>query len=175
MQRATKLAHQLDAPMFTVVGHQVAEGFGQAKSVANLTRALEGVVPILEDAGKMLILEPFNPVDHQGHFLNGSADSLQICRSLGSPFIKINWDLYHMQLTEGNLVANMRDGMDQIGYVQIADVPGRHQPGTGELNYRFIFDALEDMKYTGPIGLECWPANNDEQLAIADIIAARGL
>ena len=77
-----------------------------------------------------------------------------------------------MQLTEGNIVANMRDGLDQIGYVQIADIPGRHQPGSGELNFPFIFVALEDMGYTGPIGLECWPEENDENKAIADIILA---
>jgi hydroxypyruvate isomerase len=172
MKQAVDIAQQLDAPMFTVVGHQVLDDFTQAQSVTNLARALERVVPILEDAGKTLILEPFNPVDHQGHFLNGSADALRICRSIDSPSVKINWDLYHMQLTEGNIVANLRAGMDQIGYVQVADIPGRHQPGSGELNYTFIFSALKDMGYTGPIGLECWPEENDEERAVADIIAA---
>lgn len=173
MRRAVALARQLDAPMFTVVGHQQLQGVSQAESVGNLTRALERVVPILEDGEKMLILEPFNRVDHQGHFLNGSADALRICRAIDSPFVKINWDLYHMQLTEGNLVANMRDGFDQIGYVQAADVPGRHQPGSGELNYQYIFSALREMGYGGPIGLECWPDQNGERQAIADIVALR--
>jgi len=173
MRRAVDLAYQLDAPMFTVVGHQTVQELSQAQSIANLTRALDGVVPILEDAGKMLILEPFNPVDHQGHFLNGSADALRICRSIDSPMVKINWDLYHMQLTEGNVVSGMRGGLDQIGYVQVADIPGRNQPGTGELNYRFIFSALQEMGYTGLIGLECWPADGNEEKAIADIVAAR--
>ena len=171
MQRAVDLAHQLNAPMFTVVGHEQVDGIGQADSVGNLTAALERVVPILEDAEKTLILEPFNPVDHLGFFLNGSADALKICREIDSPFVKINWDLYHMQLTEGNLVANMRDGIDQIAYVQVADVPGRHQPGTGELDYRFIFDAIREMGYAGPIGLECWPDERGEQQAISDLLA----
>ena len=87
--------------MFTVVGHEQVDGINQADSVGNLTAALESVVPILEDAGKTLILEPFNPVDHVGFFLNGSPDALKICREIDSPFVKINWDLYHMQLTEG--------------------------------------------------------------------------
>jgi len=173
IRHAVELAQQLDAPMFTVVGHQQLDGLGQEESVSNLTTALERVAPILENGEKMLILEPFNPVDHQGHFLNGSADALQICRNIDSPFVKINWDLYHMQLSEGNLVANMRDGMDQIGYVQVADVPGRHQPGSGELNYRFIFEALQQMGYKGPIGLECWPDKNGERQAIVDIVALR--
>ncbi len=173
MQLAVDLAHQLDAPMFTVVGHEQVDRIDQAASVTNLTAALERVVPILEDANKTLILEPFNPVDHLGFFLNGSADALRICREIDSPFVKINWDLYHMQLTEGNLVANMRDGIDQIGYVQVADVPGRHQPGTGELNYTFIFEAIRDMGYSGPIGLECWPDEKGEEQAIADLVALR--
>ncbi len=173
MRLAVELAHQLDAPMFTVVGHEHVEGIDQADSIARLTAALEKVVPILEDAEKTLILEPFNPVDHLGFFLNGSADAIRICREIDSPFVKINWDLYHMQLTEGNLVANMRDGIDQIGYVQVADVPGRHQPGTGELNYSFIFEAIRDMGYSGPIGLECWPDERGEAQAIADLVALR--
>jgi hydroxypyruvate isomerase len=173
MKRVTEIAYQLNAPMFTVVGHQTMKTIPQAESLANLSLALEKAVPILEDAKKMLILEPFNPVDHQGHFLNGSTDALQICREIDSPFIKINWDLYHMQLTEGNIVENLYAGIDQVGYIQVADVPGRHQPGSGELNYNFIFNAIEEIGYKGPIGLECWPENNDEKRAIADIIVQR--
>jgi hydroxypyruvate isomerase len=118
------------------------------------------------------ILEPFNPVDHAGHFLNGSRDALAVCRAVDSPAVKLNWDLYHMQLTEGNLIASLRDGIDQIGYVQIADVPGRHQPGTGEINYTQVFAALDDVGYGGPIGLECWPKNGNVEQAIADLVAA---
>ncbi len=170
MRRAVELAERLDAPMFTVVGHQQVRGRDQSDSVKQLAHALARVVPILESGRKTAILEPFNPVDHEGHFLNGSADALRICRDIDSPYVKINWDLYHMQLTEGNLVANLRDGIDQIGYVQIADVPGRHQPGTGELNYAFIFEALEEMGYKGHIGLECWPDENGEAAAIESLV-----
>jgi len=173
MKHVTEIAHQLNAPMFTVVGHQTLKTISQADSLANLSLALETAAPILEDAKKMLILEPFNPVDHQGHFLNGSADALQICREIDSPFIKINWDLYHMQLTEGNIVDNLYAGIDQVGYIQVADIPGRHQPGSGELNYNFIFNAIDAIGYKGPIGLECWPENNDENQAIEDIIKHR--
>lgn len=171
MNRAVELGALLDAPMFTVVGHQTIESISQSDSVRNLQAALESVVPILERGNRMAILEPFNPVDHEGHFLNGSADALAICREIDSPHVKINWDLYHMQLTEGNLVANMRDGIDQIGYVQIADVPGRHQPGSGELNYAFIFEALDEMGYKGHIGLECWPDESGEAGAIESLVA----
>ena len=166
MVRAVELAETLAAPMFTVVGHQQVDGIDHAGSLRNIRSALERVVPILERGDKTAILEPFNPVDHQGHVLNGSSDALAICREIASPHVKINWDLYHMQLTEGNLVAKLRDGIDQVGYVQVADVPGRHQPGSGELNYAFIFASLRQMGYEGPIGLECWPDDDGEQAAI---------
>ena len=171
MQTVVDVAEELDAPMFTIVGHQVVDGVDQAASVSNIERALTSVAPLLEAAGRTAILEPFNPVDHQGHFLNGSPDALAICRTIDSPAVKINWDLYHMQLTEGNLIASLRDGIDQVGYVQIADVPGRHQPGTGEINYTRVFAALDDMGYKGPVGLECWPQGGDAERAVADLVA----
>ncbi len=171
MKRSVEVAHELDAPMFTVVGHQSVNGVSHKDSIENIKQALMNVAPILEDAEKMLILEPFNPVDHQGHFLNGSKDALTICRTIDSPSIKINWDLYHMQLTEGNLIDELKSGMDQVGYIQIADVPGRNQPGTGELNYRFIFKEIKKMKYEGYIGLECWPKNKNQEQAIQDLLS----
>ena len=142
--RAIDTAITLGAPMFTVVGHQTTDKYSQKKSVKNYMDALASVKGILEESGKTMIIEPFNPVDHEGHFLNGSKDTVSICRAINSPNIKINWDLYHMQLTEGNLIDELKSGFDQVGYIQIADVPGRNQPGTGELNYNFIFKECID-------------------------------
>lgn len=171
IESAIEVAAVLDAPMFTIVGHQVVDGIDRDTSLGNIERALAGVAPLLEAAGKTAILEPFNPVDHPGHVLNGSGDALAICRAVDSPAVKLNWDLYHMQLTEGNLITSLEAGLDQVGYVQIADVPGRHQPGTGEINYTSVFRALDAMGYTGPIGLECWPEQGDEARAVRDLLA----
>lgn len=167
MRLAVELAHDLEAPMFTVVGHEQEDGVDQADCVDHLTAALESVVPILEDAGKTLILEPFNPVDHQGFFLNGSADALRICREIDSPHVKINWDLYHMQIEEGDLVGHLSEGIDQIGYVQLADHPGRNEPGTGEINYSRVLRELKRLRYDDFVGLECWPTD--------DVAAARAV
>jgi len=170
--RAIDTAITLGAPMFTVVGHQTIEKYSQKKSVKNYMDALASVRGILEESGKTMIIEPFNPVDHEGHFLNGSKDAVSICHRINSPNIKINWDLYHMQLTEGNLIDELKSGFDQVGYIQIADVPGRNQPGTGELNYNFIFKEIEKLKYDGHIGLECWPKGKDPEEAIRDLLAS---
>ncbi len=75
-----------------------------------------------------------------------------------------------MQLSEGNLIENLELGMDQVGYIQVADVPGRNQPGTGEINYKFVFDELKRMQYKGYIGLECWPTNKENIKAVADLL-----
>ena len=170
IEKAIDIAHLLNAPMFTVVGHQSINAINHQTSLKNMAQALNSVIPVLETSGKKIILEPFNPVDHEGHFLNGSVDALAICRSIASPNIKINWDLYHMQLSEGNLIENLELGMDQVGYIQVADVPGRNQPGTGEINYKFVFDELKRLQYKGYIGLECWPKNKENIKAVTDLL-----
>ena len=76
--------------------------------------------------------------------------------------VKINWDLYHMQISEGDLCGRLHDGFDQVGYIQVADHPGRHEPGTGEIYYPRVYDELRTLGYKGPIGLECSPANGEE-------------
>ena len=102
------------------------------------------MAPTLESTKVMAILEPMNGrVDHPGHCLYGSPDALKICREVDSPFVKLNWDLYHMQITEGDLCGRMRDGLDQIGYLQLADHPGRFEPEAGEVHYnRVLKEAL---------------------------------
>ena len=106
----------------------------------------------------MLILEPMNiRVDHKGHCLYGSPDAVRICREVNSPMVKINWDLYHMQLSEGDLCGRLKDGFDQVGYLQLADHPGRHEPGTGEIHYPRVLRQAYELGYRGYVGLECNP------------------
>ena len=100
IEKAIDIAHLLNAPMFTVVGHQSINGINHQTSLKNMVQALNSVIPVLETSGKKIILEPFNPVDHEGHFLNGSVDALAICRSIASPNIKINWNLSLIHISE---------------------------------------------------------------------------
>ncbi len=89
-----------------------------------------------------------------------------------SPHVKINWDLYHMQISEGDLCGHLREGKDQIGYVQLADHPGRREPGTGEINYQRVLREVKAIGYTDFVGVECSPkaSENDaaKALAVAD-------
>ncbi len=155
IKEAIGVAHKLGAKMMTVTGHRWVEGYTLEQQLANYTAALKRVAPLCEAADVMIIIEPFNPVDHGKNTLNGSQAAVLICREVNSPMIKINWDFYHMQLSEGALLTYLEKGYDQMGYLQLADTPGRFQPGTGELNYRNILKAVHEMGYRGYIGVEC--------------------
>jgi len=163
IKKSCEIAKRLNCKRMTVVGGNDQPNMTQEEMHQNIIDALNLVKPIVEKEGIMLILEPMNiRVDHKGHCLYGSGDAVRICREVDSPMIKINWDLYHMQISEGDLCGHLRDGFDQVGYIQVADHPGRHEPGTGEIFYPRVFEELKRLGYTGPIGLECSPATTEE-------------
>jgi len=125
------------------------------------------VAPLFEAAGVIACIEPFNPYNHPGYFLNGASDAVAIARAINSPNVKLNWDLFHMQRAEGNVVHQLREGIDQCALIQIADSPDRHEPGTGEMNYAYILNEAKRLGFSGPIGLECFPVQGTEKAALA--------
>lgn len=165
-------AKKLGCRAMTVVGGNDREGVSQEEMHEAIIVALRRAAPVAEEHDVMLILEPMNiRVDHAGHCLYGSPDAVRICREVGSPKVKINWDLYHMQISEGDLCGRLRDGFDQVGYLQLADHPGRHEPGTGEVHYNRVLKEAWDLGYRGFVGLECSPAAGEEK-ATARVKAA---
>ena len=163
---ACSIAKKLNCRKATVVGGNDRPGMTQEEMHRNITAGLKRVAPIAEDSGLMLILEPMNiRVDHKGHCLYGSPAAVKICREVNSPMVKINWDLYHMQLSEGDLCGHLKEGFDQVGYVQVADAPGRHEPGTGEISYARVLKEVADLGYRDFVGLECWPEKDPETAA----------
>ena len=171
IEEACLVAHRLSCKKMTVVAGNNQKGMTQQQMLAQVTKALKRVAPIVEKHKVMLILEPMNGrVDHPGHCLYGSPDAIKICRDVDSEFVKINWDLYHMQITEGDLCGRMRDGFDQIGYLQLADHPGRNEPGTGEIHYNRVLKEAHKLGYRGFVGLECRPKTTE--LAAAKAVAA---
>ncbi|MBB1078271.1 TIM barrel protein, partial [Rhodoferax sp. 4810] len=107
--------------------------------------------------GLRLLLEPINTKDIPGFFLCGTQQALDIISATGSDNIQLQYDIYHMQIMEGDLAATMEKNLSSIGHIQLADNPGRHEPGTGEINYPFLFAHLEKIGYTGWIGCEYIP------------------
>jgi hydroxypyruvate isomerase len=119
---------------------------------------LERVAEPAADAGVGLLLEPLNTaVDHPDSFLATTRTGLDIVESVGHPSVNLLYDVYHQQITEGDIIRTLRGALDRIGHVHVADVPGRHEPGTGELNYENVLAALVEAGYEGMVGCEFYP------------------
>ncbi|TFV59640.1 hydroxypyruvate isomerase [Mycobacterium sp. PS03-16] len=135
-------------------------------------RALERIGELGDAAGVTFCLENLNTiVDHPGVPLARAKDTLALVEGVGHPRVKMMLDLYHAQIGEGNLVELVRRCGDAIGEIQVADVPGRCEPGTGEIHYPAIAEALRAMDYRGTIGLEAW-ARGDSVAAVEAFRAA---
>lgn len=122
-----------------------------------LVENLRFAAPRLAQAGIRLLLEPVNTRDIPGFFVNRSAQAMGILEEAGSDNLYLQYDFYHTQVMEGDLVPTFRRLKDRIAHVQIADNPGRHEPGTGEINYAFVFDVLDAEGYDGWVGCEYKP------------------
>ena len=126
-------------------------------------RALDRLADLGERADVTFCLENLNTaVDHPGVPFARAADTLALVEAVGRPGLRMNLDLYHAQIGEGNLIELVRRAGPLIGEIQVADVPGRCEPGTGEINYPAIARALAGMGYGGTIGLEAWASGDDE-------------
>jgi len=121
--------------------------------VANLAYA----APRLADAGIKLLVEPINPFDIPGFFVSGPTQAIRILDRVGHDNVFLQYDFYHVQRVQGELVATFKALLPRIAHVQIADNPGRNEPGTGEINYPFIFAELERLGYDGWVGAEYKP------------------
>ncbi|MFC5405306.1 TIM barrel protein [Cohnella soli] len=121
-----------------------------------MVETLKRCAPLFEEAGIVLEVEPLNGlVDHAGHFLQRSDESVDVIDQVGSSNVKLVFDVYHQQITEGNVIRNATGYIDRINHYHIADNPGRKQPGTGELNYVNILRAIKATGFDGFVGLEC--------------------
>jgi hydroxypyruvate isomerase len=135
-------------------------GVSRETQMDNCVATLQAAVPLLEANRMTAIVELLNSnVDHPGYFLNTVEDGVEIVQRTGSPHVKLLLDIYHVQVMQGNLIQRIRDSFQEVGQYHFADVPGRHQPGTGEINFRNVFRAIYDLKYDGFITAEYHPTD----------------
>lgn len=137
-------------------------GVSEADLRRTLVENLRYAAKALADAGVLLVVEPVNTYDIPGFFLHHSWDGLAMIDEVGSSNLKLQYDIYHMQRMEGELANTMQANLARIGHLQLADNPGRHEPGTGEINYRFLFDFIDRLGYDGWIGCEYKPQGRTE-------------
>lgn len=109
-----------------------------------------------------LLIEPINPIDMPGYFLHNLHEAIEIIDEIALANVKLQYDFYHIQQIHGNLIRNFRSYFNKIGHIQIADTPGRGEPGTGEINYENIFKAIKAEGYKGHIGLEYTPSGRSK-------------
>jgi hydroxypyruvate isomerase len=157
-QESIKVAQKLNIPSLIITVGQERYDVTRYEQHANIVMNLKHVAPLFEDAGITLVVEPLNILtNHIGYFLASSYEAFEICNEVGSPQVKVLYDIYHQQITEGNLIPTIRKYFDLIGHFHVADVPGRNEPGTGEINYKNVFKAIESLGYDKCVGLEYSP------------------
>ncbi|MFC4810867.1 hydroxypyruvate isomerase family protein [Paenibacillus sp. GCM10023250] len=151
-------AERLDCAYLIATVGDAREGIPREDQHDSIVDGLKAAAPLLEEAGVTLVVEPLNElVDHRGYYLVRSEEAFAIIDKVGSPNVKVLYDVYHQQISEGNLIPTIRANIERIGYFHIADHPGRHEIGTGEIHYRNVLNAIRDAGYAGLIGLEYFP------------------
>jgi hydroxypyruvate isomerase len=146
------------APMSTEAGREL-----HLRQRDHAVRALKRAASVAEAEGVTLLVEPLNTiVDHGGFFVSSSKTAFDIVREVDSPALRVLFDVYHQQITEGNLTRNLTENIDLVGHIHLADVPGRHEPGTGEINFPNLLRAVVQAGYQGCVGLEYVPSGDHD-------------
>ncbi len=163
MKSAVEVAIRARAKWCTVVPGPRDPRLDWGYQTANVVDCLRAMAEVCEPAGLVMVLEPLNFRDHPGMFLTKIPQAYEICRAVNSPSCKILNDLYHQQVTEGNLIPNIDLAWSEIAYFQVGDNPGRREPTTGEINYRNVFRHIHSKGFQGIVGMEHGVSQPGEQ------------
>ena len=168
-EKSLRVAEELDCPRLNLHGTGLDDRGLPVRPSDVVTprmwltaaRTLTRIAELGERAGRVFTLENLNTaVDHPGVPFATAADTLALVEAVGSPHLRLNLDLYHAQIGEGNLVQLVERALPFVGEIQVADVPGRCEPGTGEIHYPAVAAALDRLHYPGVVGLEGWAAGD---------------
>ena len=156
--KAIDYAHALSCPRVNCLVGIAPENADPAQLTSTLVANLRFAAGKLGKAGIQLVIEPINTRDIPRFFLNRTSQANQIIDAVGPDNLALQYDIYHMQIMEGDLAPTIEGNLARIAHMQLADNPGRHEPGTGEINFPFLFDFVDRIGYTGWIGCEYKPA-----------------
>ena len=156
--RAIAYAQTLDCKKINCLSGKLPAGVSREAARTALIGNLTYAAAALKREGIMLVMEPINSFDIPGYFVNRTAEALDILDAVGSDNLFIQYDVYHAQRMEGELGNTLKNHLSRIGHIQIADTPGRHEPGTGEINYAWLLRHIDAIGYDGWIGCEYKPA-----------------
>jgi hydroxypyruvate isomerase len=158
VHRAVEYAHALGLGQLNCLAGKAPAGVGDAVLRQTFVDNLRYAAKALKDAQLRLLIEPINTYDIPGFYLNRTAQAVSILDEVGADNAFVQYDIYHAQRMEGELAATIQKYLPRIGHIQLADNPGRNEPGTGEINYPFLFAHLDKVGYSGWIGCEYKPA-----------------
>jgi hydroxypyruvate isomerase len=158
--------------LVTLTGNELP-GVPREKQHASIVEGLKRGQDVVAPHGITLIVEPLNTlVNHAGYYLNYTREAFEIMREVSSPYVKILFDIYHVQIMEGNLIDTIRKNIGQIGHFHVGDVPGRHEPGTGEIDYRNVFKAIGELGFRDFVAMEYMPSK-DAMTTLGEVRALR--
>ncbi len=157
VDRALEYAAALDCPRLNCLAGLRLEGVAHAEQWDALVDNVRYAAAGLAEEARTLVVEPVNDKDVAGFFLPTTSDTVRLLDAVDHANARLQFDVYHVQRMEGDVTARLRALLPRIAHVQVADNPGRHQPGTGELNFAFLFDELDRLGYDGVVGLEYVP------------------
>ncbi len=155
------LAKKIGCRSFISGSGNTVRGLSRGKALESMVEGLSALGAVCARNGMTIILEPFNTrVDHPDYFLDDPETCVDVLEKVGNPSVKMLFDIYHMQIMHGNILAFLQKNIRHVGHFHIAAVPGRHEPDTGELAYPFILKEIDKLGYTGLFGLEYWPTTD---------------
>ena len=162
LQAGIAAGKKMGTKRLVVLSGMEREGVSRAEQLDSCVATMKAAAPMLEKSGMTAILEPINTrVTRPGFFLSSAWEAFGMLERVSSPNVKLLFDLYHVQITDGHLMPQIRNKIRLIDHFQIGDHPGRHEPGTGEIHHRNIFRLIYDLqqagKYSGYVGLEYYP------------------
>lgn len=161
--RAVEYAQCLGVEQLNCLAGKAPSGVDQARLRGTLIENLAFAADALQRAGLRLLVEPINTFDIPGFVVSRTQQAIDLLDAVGAPNAYVQYDIYHAQRMEGELAATLERHLARIGHVQLADNPGRHEPGSGEIHYPFLFELLDRLGYMGWIGCEYKPAGLTEE------------
>ena len=148
------VAHRLGCGQIILLSGPVKEGAAAGEQHAAAIETLGRAAKVLEREGLVGVVEPIDRLEQPTIYLDGVTEGFALTRAVGSAHVKVLYDLYHEQRSQGNLIEKLEKNADQVGLIHVADVPGRHEPGTGEVNYDNVYRALKRLRYPGVVAME---------------------
>ncbi|RMF67204.1 MAG: hypothetical protein D6743_05225 [Calditrichaeota bacterium] len=180
IRETAQVARTLDCPRLMLLVQRLlqddrakpaAAGLSRREKVEQLIRSGRRAGEVGDEFGLEVVIEPLNDVlDHPGYFLNSAQLAFEVISEIGHPRVKLLYDVYHMAMMGENIFRDLEQHISLIGYIHLADKPGRHEPGSGQLDFRGLLALLQHLHYAGPIGFEFTPSDGDSHRAVTQVL-----